>query len=105
MRLNKKFTGISAWFQLGLVCSTLHECRLRGWQSKGGHGMIEVRDLVKRYGRHTAVDHLSFTVERGQVYGFLGPNGAGKIHHNEHHDRLSGPHRGRGAGGRTQHAQ
>ena len=40
--------------------------------------MIEVRDLVKRYGRHTAVDHLSFTVERGQVYGFLGPNGAGK---------------------------
>lgn len=40
--------------------------------------MIEVHDLVKRYGGHTAVDHLSFTVERGQVYGFLGPNGAGK---------------------------
>ena len=40
--------------------------------------MIEVRDLVKRYGRHTAVDHLSFTVEGGQAYGFLGPNGAGK---------------------------
>lgn len=40
--------------------------------------MIEVRDLVKRYDRHTAVDHLSFTVEKGQVYGFLGPNGAGK---------------------------
>lgn len=40
--------------------------------------MIEVRDLVKRYGRHVAVDHLSFTVEPGQVYGFLGPNGAGK---------------------------
>lgn len=40
--------------------------------------MIQVEDLVKRYGRHTAVDHLSFTVERGQIYGFLGPNGAGK---------------------------
>ena len=40
--------------------------------------MIEVRDLVKRYGDHTAVDHLSFTVEDGQIYGFLGPNGAGK---------------------------
>ena len=40
--------------------------------------MIEVRDLVKRYGRHTAVDHLSFTVEGGQAYGCLGPNGAGK---------------------------
>lgn len=40
--------------------------------------MIEVKDLVKRYGDHTAVDHLSFTVERGQILGFLGPNGAGK---------------------------
>ena len=40
--------------------------------------MVEVRDLVKRYGGRPAVDHLSFTVEPGQVYGFLGPNGAGK---------------------------
>lgn len=40
--------------------------------------MIEVRDLVKRYGSRCAVDHLSFTVEKGKVYGFLGPNGAGK---------------------------
>lgn len=40
--------------------------------------MIEVRDLVKRYGDHTAVDHLSFTVKKGQIYGFLGVNGAGK---------------------------
>ena len=40
--------------------------------------MVEVQDLVKRYGTHSAVDHLSFTVEDGQVFGFLGPNGAGK---------------------------
>jgi len=40
--------------------------------------MIEVTELVKRYGNHTAVDHLSFKVETGQIYGFLGPNGAGK---------------------------
>lgn len=40
--------------------------------------MIEVTNLVKRYGNHTAVDQLSFTVEDGQIYGFLGPNGAGK---------------------------
>lgn len=40
--------------------------------------MIEVQNLVKRYGSRIAVDHLSFTVENGQVYGFLGPNGAGK---------------------------
>lgn len=40
--------------------------------------MIEVRDLVKQYGKHRAVDHLSFTVPDGQIFGFLGPNGAGK---------------------------
>lgn len=40
--------------------------------------MIEVRGLVKRYGRFTAVDGLSFSVERGRVLALLGPNGAGK---------------------------
>lgn len=40
--------------------------------------MIEVKNLSKRYGDHLAVDHLSFCVEDGQIYGFLGPNGAGK---------------------------
>lgn len=40
--------------------------------------MIEVKHLTKRYGNHTAVDDLSFTVDSGQIYGFLGPNGAGK---------------------------
>ena len=40
--------------------------------------MIEVKNLVKKYGDHTAVDHLSFHVDKGQIYGFLGPNGAGK---------------------------
>ena len=40
--------------------------------------MIEVTNLTKKYGDHGAVDHLSFQVEKGQIYGFLGPNGAGK---------------------------
>ncbi|MDD3403905.1 MAG: ATP-binding cassette domain-containing protein [Hespellia sp.] len=40
--------------------------------------MIEVKNLVKKYGSHIAVDHLSFSIEKGQIYGFLGPNGAGK---------------------------
>lgn len=40
--------------------------------------MIEVRNLVKKYGSHVAVNHLNFTVEKGKIYGFLGPNGAGK---------------------------
>ena len=40
--------------------------------------VIEVSGLTKRYGKNTAVDHLSFRVKKGQIYGFLGPNGAGK---------------------------
>lgn len=40
--------------------------------------MIKVEHLVKRYGGHTAVDDLTFTLEPGGIYGLLGPNGAGK---------------------------
>lgn len=40
--------------------------------------MIEVRDLVKDFGNVRAVDHVSFTVGDGMIFGFLGPNGAGK---------------------------
>ena len=40
--------------------------------------MIEVQQLMKRYGRHTAVENLTFSVRPGSVTGFLGPNGAGK---------------------------
>lgn len=47
-------------------------------QSGKAENMIEVTNLTKRYGEHVAVDHLSFRVEKGQIYGFLGPNGAGK---------------------------
>lgn len=40
--------------------------------------MIEVQNLTKVYGNHVAVDHVSFTIDSGKIYGFLGPNGAGK---------------------------
>jgi gliding motility-associated transport system ATP-binding protein len=40
--------------------------------------MITVKELTKRYARNTAVDHISFEVQKGQIVGFLGPNGAGK---------------------------
>jgi ABC-2 type transport system ATP-binding protein len=39
---------------------------------------IAVQELTKKYGDITAVDHISFEVERGEIFGFLGPNGAGK---------------------------
>src|SRR5438309_7428076 len=40
--------------------------------------MIEVDKLTKRFGTFTAVDHVSFSVARGSIFGFLGPNGSGK---------------------------
>ena len=40
--------------------------------------MIEVQHLTKRYGPVTAVDDVTFTVQKGEILGFLGPNGAGK---------------------------
>ena len=47
-------------------------------QVKADFPALELRDLVKKYGELTAVDHLSLKVQRGEVFGFLGPNGAGK---------------------------
>lgn len=40
--------------------------------------MIRAENLTKRYGEHVAIDHLDFTIEKGEILGFLGPNGAGK---------------------------
>ena len=40
--------------------------------------MIAARDLTRRFGDFTAVDHVSFAIERGEIFGFLGSNGCGK---------------------------
>src|SRR5882757_9402475 len=40
--------------------------------------MIECEGLTKRFGHFTAVDHVSFSVTKGSIFGFLGPNGSGK---------------------------
>lgn len=47
-------------------------------QGTGGETIIQVTDLVRKFGSFTAVNHVSFSVSRGQVFGLLGPNGAGK---------------------------
>jgi ABC-2 type transport system ATP-binding protein len=43
-----------------------------------GDSVVEVRDLVRRFGKFVAVDRVSFLVKRGEIFGLLGPNGAGK---------------------------
>ena len=63
--------------------------------------MIEVENLTKRYGRHTAVDGISFRVNKGEILGFLGPNGAGQDHDDADPHLLPAGHRGHGAGRRA----
>jgi len=46
--------------------------------TESNDAVIDVRDLVKRFGDFTAVNYVSFSVKRGEIFGFLGPNGAGK---------------------------
>src|SRR6267378_1784647 len=48
------------------------------WQSSGGTPAIEAHGLTQRFGSFTAVDHVSFRIERGEIFGFLGSNGCGK---------------------------
>jgi ABC-2 type transport system ATP-binding protein len=89
------FAGVSAWptparFEDGFMV-LLH--RAGGGQptvggtrapkesaidSAPGDSIVEVHDLVRRFGKFVAVDHVSFCVARGEIFGLLGPNGAGK---------------------------
>jgi ABC-2 type transport system ATP-binding protein len=50
----------------------------RAAEPQSGGVVVQVRDLVRQFGSFTAVDHVSFDVRRGEIFGLLGPNGAGK---------------------------
>jgi len=67
--------GIVGWRLLIMLCGS-GEVR-----PPMSDNVIEVEGLTKRYGRTTAVDDISFTVGKGEIFGLLGPNGAGKTHH------------------------
>lgn len=54
------------------------EPEISPWESRGGTPAIEAHGLTQRFGTFTAVDHVSFRIERGEIFGFLGSNGCGK---------------------------
>ncbi|MGO9061473.1 MAG: ribosome-associated ATPase/putative transporter RbbA [Candidatus Binataceae bacterium] len=54
------------------------EPEITPWQSTGGPPAIEAQGLTQRFGTFTAVDHVNFRIERGEIFGFLGSNGCGK---------------------------
>jgi len=54
------------------------EPEIKPWQSTGGPPAIEAHGLTQRFGSFTAVDHVNFRIERGEIFGFLGSNGCGK---------------------------
>lgn len=78
----------------------VHARARQGWPVPTDEVAVEVEDLVKTFpapggGVLTAVDHVSFTVRRGEVFGFLGPNGAGKTTTLEIVEGLQSPTSGR----------
>ena len=54
------------------------EPQITPWQSAGGAPAIEAHGLTQKFGAFTAVDHVNFRIERGEIFGFLGSNGCGK---------------------------
>ncbi|MFY9782945.1 MAG: ATP-binding cassette domain-containing protein, partial [Acidimicrobiales bacterium] len=63
--------------QVNVIRLFSHEREPEGCRVSTGP-VLEARELVKRFGDLTAVKGVSFTIERGESFGFLGPNGAGK---------------------------
>ena len=57
--------------------------------------IIEVKDLVKKFGDFTAVDNISFSVKKGEIFAFLGAERSGEVHHHQDaHDHPQSHERG-----------
>jgi ABC-2 type transport system ATP-binding protein len=73
--------GFMTLLEKGLGAEAEHAAAItlaRPIPKDGDQPVVQVRDLVRRFGDFTAVDHVSFEVRRGEIFGLLGPNGAGK---------------------------
>src|SRR5262245_9486885 len=71
-RNTSRFARFSAWtLRLKTSSFNLRESRVANWS-------VEGENLTRTFGDFVAVDHISFRVRAGQIFGFLGPNGAGK---------------------------
>lgn len=64
--------------------------------------LLEVKDVCKRYGKKTALDHLNLTLESGHIVGLLGPNGSGKTTLIKLINGILTPDEGRDFGGRNE---
>jgi ABC-2 type transport system ATP-binding protein len=71
--------GFMVLLRRGAEQHAVGEMKLDRPPTQHDHGpVVEVHNLVRRFGKFTAVDHINFEVQRGEIYGLLGPNGAGK---------------------------
>lgn len=77
-RLDKTRAPMYNVFVIRIICIPRRYSRRAAHKEKAMDNIIEVKDLVKNYGSHRAVDGISFAVERGSLFAFLGVNGAGK---------------------------
>ncbi len=77
-RIREIYAKIQTYFKNPWYNEKVNRAKLPNYTILEELALIEVRNLTKKYGSFPAVKNISFTIEKGHIYGFLGPNGAGK---------------------------